>query len=98
MKEVHAALIALPRFRKGFASRLAESDAAVRIAVFFWVCRAIKVRNMSMERRLPTNSLSTPALDSAARTVSRQVRRITQSFLPPRKDDGRRMRRPQRVY
>ncbi|KAH9969875.1 hypothetical protein BC827DRAFT_43056 [Russula dissimulans] len=43
MKEAHAALIALPRFRNNLASRLAESDAEVRIAVFFWVCRAIKL-------------------------------------------------------
>ncbi|KAI9447254.1 hypothetical protein F5148DRAFT_1292335 [Russula earlei] len=43
MKEAQAALIALPRFRKDFASRVAESGAEVRIAVFFWVCRAIKL-------------------------------------------------------
>jgi hypothetical protein len=44
MKEAQAALVALPRFQDDFASRLAESGAEVRIAVFYWVCRAIKVR------------------------------------------------------
>ena len=44
MKEAEAALVALPRFQHDFASRLAESSADVRIAVFYWVCRAIKVR------------------------------------------------------
>lgn len=44
MKEAQAALTALPRFRNDFASRLSESGPEVRIAVFFWVCRAIKVR------------------------------------------------------
>jgi len=44
MKEAQAALVALPRFQHVSASRLAESGAEVRIAVFYWVCRAIKVR------------------------------------------------------
>lgn len=44
MKEAQAALVALPRFQRDFASRLAESGAEVRIAVFYWVCRAIKVK------------------------------------------------------
>ena len=44
MKEAQAALTVLPRFRNDFASRLSESGPEVRIAVFFWVCRAIKVR------------------------------------------------------
>ena len=43
MKEAQAALLALPRFQHDFASRLTESSAEVRIAVFFWVCRGIKV-------------------------------------------------------
>jgi len=41
MKEAQAALVALPRFQRDSAS---ESGAEVRIAVFYWVCRAIKVR------------------------------------------------------
>ena len=45
MKEAEAALVALPRFRHDLAPRLAESGVEVRIAVFYWVCRAIKVRN-----------------------------------------------------
>ena len=45
MKDAQAALTALPRYRQNFASRLSESGPEVRIAVFFWVCRAIKVRN-----------------------------------------------------
>ena len=44
MKEAQAALVALPRFQQDFASRLADSSKEVRIAVFYWVCRAIKVR------------------------------------------------------
>lgn len=44
MKEAQAALVVLPRFRNDFASRLSESGPEVRLAVFFWVCRAIKVR------------------------------------------------------
>ncbi|KAH9999648.1 hypothetical protein BJV74DRAFT_165381 [Russula compacta] len=43
MKETQAALLALPRFQHDFASRLTESSAEVRIAVFFWVCQAIKL-------------------------------------------------------
>jgi hypothetical protein len=44
MKEAQAALVALPQFQHDFASRVAESGAEVRIVVFYWVCRAIKVR------------------------------------------------------
>ena len=44
MEEVQAALVALPRFQHDFASRLTESSTEVRISVFFWVCRTIKVR------------------------------------------------------
>ena len=44
MKEAQAALVALPRFRHDFASLITESGTEVRIVVFFWVCRAIKVR------------------------------------------------------
>ena len=44
MEEAQAALVALPRFQRDFASRITESDKEVRVAVFFWVCRAIKVR------------------------------------------------------
>jgi hypothetical protein len=46
MKEAQAALVALPRFRHDFASRITESGTEVRIVVFFWVCRAIKVRTV----------------------------------------------------
>jgi hypothetical protein len=46
MKEAQAALVALPRFQHDFASRLTESGTEVRIVVFVWVCRAIKVRNV----------------------------------------------------
>jgi hypothetical protein len=44
MKEAQAALVALPRFQRDFASRIAESGAEVRVAVFYWVCRTIDVR------------------------------------------------------
>ena len=44
MKEVPAALVALPRYQQKFASRLADNAADVRIAVFFWVSQTIKVR------------------------------------------------------
>ena len=44
MEEAQAALVALPRFQHDFASRFTESSTEVRVAVFFWVCRAIKVR------------------------------------------------------
>ncbi|KAI0290911.1 hypothetical protein BC826DRAFT_1024960 [Russula brevipes] len=43
MEDAQAALIALPRFQNDFASRFTESGAEVRITVFFWVCRAIKL-------------------------------------------------------
>lgn len=46
MKEAQAALVALPRFQHDFASRLSESGTEVRTVVFFWVCRAIKVRSV----------------------------------------------------
>ena len=44
MEDAQAALIALPRFQHDLVSRLAEPSVEVRIAVFYWVCRAIKVR------------------------------------------------------
>ena len=47
MKEVQAALVALPRFQHDLAPRLAESGVEVRIAVFYWVCRVLKVRKRS---------------------------------------------------
>ncbi|KAI9443437.1 hypothetical protein H4582DRAFT_1924658 [Lactarius indigo] len=43
MKEAHAALVALPRYQQKYASHLADSGIDVRIAVFFWVCRTIKI-------------------------------------------------------
>jgi hypothetical protein len=43
MKETQAALVALPQFQRDFSSRLTESGAEVRTAVFVWVCKAIKV-------------------------------------------------------
>jgi hypothetical protein len=57
MKEAQAALVALPRFQRDSASRPAESGAEVRIAVFFWVCRAIKVRKTFNETSGKTISL-----------------------------------------
>ena len=47
MKQAEAALLALPRFQRDFASRLTESSAEVRIAVFYWICRVLKVRKRS---------------------------------------------------
>jgi hypothetical protein len=46
MKEAQATLTALPRFRQDLAARHSESGPEVRLAVFFWVCRAIKVRSI----------------------------------------------------
>lgn len=50
MREAQAALVALPRFQRDFASRIAESGAEVRIAVFYWVCRTIEVRKNNFFR------------------------------------------------
>jgi len=64
MKEAHAALIALPRFQQKYASHVVDSGMDVRIAVFFWVCRTIKVRGSNRVVYvfcLPTPSLSFPA-------------------------------------
>ncbi|KAH9065202.1 hypothetical protein EDB87DRAFT_1574400 [Lactarius vividus] len=47
MKEAQAALVALPRYQQKFASRLADSGIDVRIAVFFWVCRTIKISHIT---------------------------------------------------
>ncbi|KAI0251002.1 hypothetical protein BJV78DRAFT_1282898 [Lactifluus subvellereus] len=46
MKEAQAALVALPRFQRDFSSRLTESGAEVRTAVFVWVCKTIKLSNV----------------------------------------------------
>jgi hypothetical protein len=54
MKDAQAALFALPQFQKKFSSRITESGAEVRIAVFVWVCKAIKV----CKRELPVASIS----------------------------------------
>ena len=48
MKEAHSALVALPRYQRKFASHIADSGPDVRIAVFFWVCQTIKVRNANL--------------------------------------------------
>ena len=48
MKEAHAALVALPRYQRKYASHLADSGIDVRIAVFFWVCHTIKVRSANL--------------------------------------------------
>jgi hypothetical protein len=53
MKEAQETLTTLPRFRQDFAVRHSESSPEVRLAVFFWVCRAIKVRSI--------NTLSQPS-------------------------------------
>ncbi|KAH9080280.1 hypothetical protein EDB83DRAFT_2338334 [Lactarius deliciosus] len=47
MKEAQAALVALPRYQQKFASHLADSGIDVRIAVFFWVCRTIKISHIT---------------------------------------------------
>ncbi|KAH9168723.1 hypothetical protein EDB89DRAFT_2231672 [Lactarius sanguifluus] len=47
MKEAQAALVALPRYQQKFASHLADSGIDVRIAVFFWVCRTIKISQIT---------------------------------------------------
>lgn len=66
MKEAQAALLALPRFqRDSSTSRLAESGAEVRIAVFYWVCRAIKVRKSPQfvrKRQLKKRTFISPSL------------------------------------
>jgi hypothetical protein len=54
MKDAQAALTALPRFRQEFASRLSESGPEVPIAVFFWIFRAIKVRNAKKSNQVPS--------------------------------------------
>ena len=93
MEEAQAALVALPRFQRDFVSRITESDKEVRVAVFFWVCRAIKVRtHFNIESRFSALYLpypSCPALGCADCAVGQQVWRLTQDFQPPRKDDGR---------
>jgi hypothetical protein len=92
MEDAQAALVALPRFQHDFASRLAEPGVELRIAVFYWVCRAIKVRCSS--NRHAKDSLhnfflrSCPVLGCAACTVGRQVWRITQRLQSPREVDG----------
>lgn len=73
MKEAQAALTVLPLFRNDFASRLSESGPEVRLAVFFWICRAIKVRQDVIAAVAPTtppahtHNLSRPALDRETR-------------------------------
>ncbi|KAH8989113.1 hypothetical protein EDB92DRAFT_906280 [Lactarius akahatsu] len=47
MKEAQAALVALPRYKQKFASHFADSGIDVRIAVFFWVCRTIKISHIT---------------------------------------------------
>jgi hypothetical protein len=98
MKEAQGALVALPRFQQhDFASRFAESGVEVRIAVFYWICRAIKVRRKTRSKRSGNNNVffpypslpAAPALECAVYTVGRQVRRLTQGHQSPREDDGR---------
>jgi hypothetical protein len=88
--DVQAALTALLRYHP------LESGPDVRIAVFFWVCRTIKVRDAEKSNPCSFASHSArtpPALDRAAHLAGRQVRRVVQSLLSLRKDDGRRVRR-----
>lgn len=63
MKEAQAALIALPQFQRDFSSRLTESGAEVRTAVFVWVCKTIKVCDVNFVLRSPLTI--GPALECA---------------------------------
>ena len=71
MKDAQAALTALPRYRQDFASRLSESGPEVRIAVFFWVCRTIKVRDAEKKIK-PRFSLCTHDTSSRSCSTSRR--------------------------
>ena len=101
MKDAQAALVALPQFQRKFSSRITESGAELRIAVFVWVCKAIKVCNVNpLVPHSPLSIQKPLALQCAEQLYepSRQVWSVTQGLYQPHWDDGRRMRRSERVH